>query len=405
MNFNIVKKNKKKDDDEDLLDEDELEVEEEKSSSNNNDAKKKMFKFMGFVLIGVFLIFFLLYLVSLFSRGHSYTYEDIEKVLVDAAKEYFAENPSYLPTEDGNVVEVDHTNLVAAGKMKDLSEYLEEGVSCSASVLVEKSGSEYLYSPFLNCGDTYATVLFHDKVVSDQSVVSSGYGLYSMNGGYVFRGELVNNYVQLSNSVWRIVKITSNNNVVLISEDGAPYSQPWDNRYNEDRFYESGINQYSASRVREYLEKIYSNPSTNDGEDLLSEGDRARIVSYNVCTGKRTTSSESKNNSEECAEVLQNQKLGLLTLSDYMVASIDTSCKSSKTKSCQNYNYLAKDFDWWLVTANKEDNSTVFKVDRGGVITTDNASTYSIVRPVIYLNSNVLYDSGDGSLENPYVIR
>ena len=93
-----------------------------------------------------------------------------------------------------------------------------------------------------------------------------------------------------------------------------------------------------------------------DDEKVLSDKDRSRIISYDLCVGKRNMNSSSKNNSEECRQKVQNQKLGLLTLSDYMMASIDPNCKSSETRSCKNYNYLVIDSAWWLATANKENN-------------------------------------------------
>ena len=402
INFNLVKKPKKEDDIE--INDDDDDVEEKSSSSNDDFAKKKMLRFM-FIIVGVAVALLLfLYIISLMA-GRTYTYADIEKIMKEAAQSYFADYPEQLPQGEGSIVEIDVNNLVYAEKMKPLTEYTGEEILCGGTVQVEKTGTEYLYTPYLNCGDAYVTIEFYQKIVSQDNIVTSGYGLYAANGSYVYRGEEVNNYVKLGKGLWRIVKVTSNNNVVLISNEGVPYGQPWDNRYNEERLYEAGINTYNASRVKEYLDKIYKNPSKDDGEDLLSKADKAKIVSFSVCTGKRTTTSESKNNSEECTQVLQDQKLGLLTLSDYLFASVDPNCKSASSKSCKNYNYLTMKEDWWLVTANKEDTSTVFAVTRNGNVNAETAANYAIVRPVIYLNSRILYSSGDGSLEKPYKVR
>ena len=399
MNINLVKKPKK--DDEEIVDEED-DVELEESDSSNRAAKKKMMRFMLYIICGAVLLLIILYAVSLFS-SRSYTYEDVETILKEAAQSYFAEHPESLPKEEGSIIEIDSSNLVVAGKMDNISDYLGEAL-CTGSVQVELSGSEYLYTPYLNCGEVYSTVELATKVLSG-ATVNSGYGLYSTNTGYAFRGEDVNNYVKLDKSLWRIVKITSSNNLVLISAEGVPYTQYWDNRYNEERLYEAGINQYDASRIKEYLSKIYTNPNEDNGELLLSNSDKAKMISFNVCTGKRSIKSESKNNKEECAKYLQNQKMGLLTLSDYLYASIDPNCKSASTKSCKNYNYLTMKEDWWLVTANKEDTSTVFLVSRSGNVVAEDAGHYGIVRPVIYLNSRVLYKDGNGSAEKPYTVR
>ena len=113
-----------------------------------------------------------------------------------------------------------------------------------------------------------------------------------------------------------------------------------------------------------------------------------------------------QDNTEECAVTLKNQKYGLLTLSDFISASVDPTCKSASTKSCRNYNYLVnKKFDWWLVTACNEGSSKVFQVRRTGSVSVEDASSYGIVRPVILMNSKVLYKSGNGTLEKPYKIR
>ena len=409
INFNIVKKQKQHEDEEDnFMDEDE--IEEEKKDKDNSifdqNAKKRMFLFMGILLGGLLLLFLVLYIVSLFSHP-TYQYSDIENILKNAAVSYFKENDNYLPVNDGDIVEVDSSNLVAAGKMRDLSEYTPKGVLCSATVQVEKAGSEYLYTPFLNCGDSYSTVEFSKKITQDsQNIVSEGYGLYSMNGEYVFRGENVNNYVKFGENLWRIVKINSNNNVVLIHDSGITYaSQPWDDRYNETSKYSSGVNQYSTSRIREYLAKAYDTPDENAEKFLLSKEDRAKIVSYNLCVGKRSASSEGNHNSEECSEVLRDQKYGLLTLSDYMAASIDPNCKTATSPSCMNYNYLATAHNWWLATANKDDNIKVYKVNESGVASLEIAISYGVIRPVVYLNSRALYKSGSGTLEDPYLIR
>ena len=212
---------------------DEYELEDVEEVSSDDIIKLKMFKFMGFIVIGVIILLLILFIASKFSVQKKYTYSDVESIMKNAAISYFKDFPESLPSEDGNIVEIDSSNLIAEGKMKDFSQYIPDGDTCKGSVLVEKINSEYLYTPYLSCGDNYITVELYKKVVSDNSVVTSGYGLYSVGGGYVFRGETVNNYVKLGNSLWRIVKITSNNNLVLISSDGLPYSKPWDNRYNE----------------------------------------------------------------------------------------------------------------------------------------------------------------------------
>ena len=401
---NMVKKNKKEEieEEEELL---EYDIDNE-DVPTKSEAKGKMVKFMGIILGIVILLLLIMFLITTLSP-RKYTYTQIENILENAAVSYFKDFPDSLPKEEGSIVEIDSSNLVQAEKMKELVEYTGENVTCSGKVQVEKSGNDYLYTPYLNCGNDYATTELYKKVTSEENIVTAGYGLYNNNGTYTFRGEEVNNYVKMGLGLWRIVKITSNNNIVLISNEGTAYGHSWDDRYNERKSYEAGINQYSVSRIKDYLNKIYTNPSKKeeDGEYILSKKDRSKLVYFNLCTGKRSVNSESKDNSQECTEVLKNQKIGLLTVSEYMYASLDPNCKTPGSRTCKNYNYLSATKGWWLLTADKDDNAQVFQIDQGGRITSELAGTYAGVRPVVHLNSKVLYKSGKGTLEKPYRIK
>lgn len=398
MNKNLVKKPKKEEKFED--EDDELE-EESSSSDSSNDSKQKLFKLMGIITCVTVVLLVILYIASLFS-SKSYTYADLENIMKNASVKYFEAHSEYLPKEEGKLVQVDVANLVYEERMKDLSEY---GVNCTGYVLVEKIGNNYVHTPYLNCGDNYSTVELYKKVLSDNPIVKDGYGLYNLNNEKVFRGENVNNYVQLENGLWRIVKITNDNSLVLIHNDGLHYNQAWDDRYNESKMYNIGNNQYNTSRIKEYLNKVYTSPSEEDQEVILSDHDKARMTSFSLCTGKRTVKSTKNNNSEECSVTTKNTKLGLLTLSDYINASLDPGCKTASNKSCLNYNYLVIDSSWWLVTANKENNYSVFMVNDMGAIEIANASQFNKVRPVINLSERALFEKGTGTLEDPYVIR
>ena len=405
VNFNLVKKPKKDENDIDYEEVEDIDLDDDKPNKHysSDEAKVKMIRLMGIIVIFVVILLVVLWLASLVN-GAKATYEDVELIMKDAAVSYMADHPEYYPKNDGDIVEVPADNLVAEGKMRDLSQYFGEGM-CSGKVQVEKAGSDYLYTPYLNCGEEYTTVELYRKIAENNEIVKEGNGLYSTNEGYIFRGENIDNYVKLDNALWRIVKINNDGNVVLILSNGIVNSKPWDNRFNEEKNYEAGLNNYNVSRIKDYLKDVYAGNVEFDDEKVLSDKDRARIVSYSLCVGKRSMDSTSKNNSEECKQKLQDQKLGLLTLSEYLYASLDENCKSANTKSCTNYNYLAIDEEWWLATASTANDYEVFKVDRWGIVQVDTAGTYSQVRPVVYLNSRAMYLGGKGTLQDPYTVK
>ncbi len=410
MKFNVGGNNSKQIVTEEIEDNDDDELEEDASTSSSNsngskivdDEKKKLIRMMGLILIIVVILILFLFLITSLGSGKK-TYEEIEEIMVTAAEGYFNDHKENLPKKDGGTQTIDVAVLVSEGRMKELSKYTDS--VCTGSVKVEKSGSTYLYVPNLNCGDSYATVTLVNKVKEDNDTVSSGYGLYNKNGYYVFRGERVNNYVQLDNSLWRIVKISSGNELVLVKSEGLGTPVPWDDRYNQETNYNAGINNYSSSRIKEKLEELYITSEESVVKTLLSAKDKSRLVSYDVCSGKRGTTESGVEQAIECREITRDQKMGLLTVSDFMNASIDPECTNPSSLNCQNYNYLVADYSWWLVTAASTNSHDAYMVEANNGIKTTNTNLYARLRPVIHLNSEVRYKSGSGTEEDPYIVK
>ena len=367
----------------------------------NSDLKKKLMKIM-LIIVGVLVLILVITLViSLFTGGNK-SYEEIEEIMKNSAIEYYEVQSGLLPREEGETVTINVSTLVDAELMDPLSE-LRKGESCTGRVEVTKSGDNIVYTPYLECGDNYITKELY-RAVLEQGVVTSGNGLYDMNGEKVYRGDMVNNYVQLDDALFRIVKVTADNKILLILNDtDFNTSTYYDDRYNTDRGFNSGFNDYKISRMYEYLDNLYNNRLD---VQLLSDNDKEKLAPFNLCVGKRTPSDTTNNNSLECSEVLENQMMGLLTVSDYLNASLDVNCRTTLDRSCQNYNYLRLDnIDWWLVTGDSLNSYEVYYVKTGGYLDESNASSYKKVRPTIMLNSNAMIKSGDGSSSNPFQLK
>ena len=76
----------------DEYDEEDDDFEETPSSSNQPNMKDQMTKF-AFVIIGGIVIIVLLIIIVLSLMNRSYTYEEIEQIMVNAAESYFKKNP------------------------------------------------------------------------------------------------------------------------------------------------------------------------------------------------------------------------------------------------------------------------------------------------------------------------
>lgn len=378
----------------------EYDEEEYEESKSNNILGFKMKKILIILVLITALLIVTLWLLSIDSSEKKKDYSSYEKKMISAAKQYYKINNKELPANNATA-EVTLSKLIDLKYMENYSEIK----SCSGSVTVENKNNDYSYSSYLDCGDSYTSKSLFKTITNN--VVTSDDGVYRMNNEYVYRGEKVKNYVKFSGRIWRIVKVDSNNDIVLIYDDEMDLYSVWDDRYNEITQYNTGYNNYEKSRIKDYLEEVYDNSKkgVEDRKTLLTKKAASKLVGYKLCTGKSTINQTPNNNSYECSTVSENTKIGLLTLSDFVNASIDPACTNASSISCENYNYLATGIStWWLSTPVSENNSEVFIVRKGRIYKSECNSSEDI-KPVIHLSGNTMYNSGNGTEEKPYVIK
>ncbi len=414
---------------EDALDNDEkkedLEFEEddyEDETTNGNTNQQrieqeqfrvKMLKLFVIVIIGLVVVLGLGFIFSLFSKK-DYTYVEVEDVMKNAAISYFEDYPKKLPSTTDESLEVNSSILVENKKMKELDYYLKDK-NCKGNVTVDKvSNKEYTYTPYLKCGTDYETTTLYDAIKNKKNIVTSGYGLYIYNGEYVYRGANVNNYVKFSDSdtIFRIVKVTKDNEVVLIQEDASENDYEWDSRYNQAYEDTSGINDYKNSKISETLSNYYKSKKEQDngnyygfGEEteFLTKEDRKKTVKFKNCVGRRSESDTSKDGSSECS-IIYESEIGLLPVYDFLNASIDPNCTTTTSPSCQNYNYIADGSSTWLANGSSEYSNEVYILYLGYVASSE-ASDSNYIRPIIHLSDKVMLEKGKGTKNNPYIIR
>lgn len=400
-------------DHDDYLDDDQFKEEQTEnvsnsSSTNNDEFRDKIISMFKIVLIALIIILVVGFIISIFSKKN-YSYSSVEDVMRDAAINYFKDNSGKLPKTDDQVVEVGTDILINNGYMKKLSHYIKDE-DCSGKVTVERSTtSTYNYTPVLSCG-SYTTTSLVDVVRKAKNIVEEGYGVYNLNDEYVYRGLKVNNYVRFNDSriLWRIVKVNSNNEPVLITEGQTTNTYSWDTRYNNNAEDNSGIGVFHNSNISLVLDALYKNKIAElddyyDSEvNFLTEYDKTKIVSFDACVGARGEEDTTKDGSTECA-VTEKVKMAMLPVYDYLNASIDSNCTSTMRPDCQNYNYLNSYYTYWLLTGNSDVNNKAYVVS--SYVYDKTADYDAVIRPVIHLNPNVMVESGKGTMNNPYIIR
>ena len=367
------------------------------------DAFKEMDKKTLWWLIGglggIVVLILILNLASRVSNPSYVGYETVEENLVEAAKRYFNDNQILLPSTTGNSSMVTLNTLVVGEYIKPLNKYLKNGDSCDASVSVTKLTTDYDYTPYLNCGADYTSVELYKRVLEDNTITTSGAGLYGIDYEKVFRGEVKNNFVSLNNKLWRIVKIDSNNNVVLISNFNTDIYE-WDDRYNQELDSNDGINNYELSRIKDAIEADYN------GNELLTEYEKSKVVYLKACVGGRGYKEEGHTADVECKTLTETEvPVRLLTVGEFIEASIDANCKIVGDKGCTNYNYLLdKNYSFWSMTKGEKDSSQVYVISNNG-ISESRADISRQVRYVISLSPKAFYEKGSGTEQDPYIIK
>jgi len=363
------------------------------------EQKPELKKIILFVLLIIVMIIIGVVIFSVF-KGEDLTYEQLEDKMRQAAINYYESNNDKLPT-DGNSTTISYNSLVEAGNLKAIDKYLNNGSSCTGSVLVKNANNNYSYTPYLDCGGNYKTLEFYNKLLTDNPVVTEKSGLYVQGDSKIFRGEKINNFVSMGNSLWRIVRVDSDNTIKLILYSGR-YRSNYDNRYNSERGTSVGKNDYNVSRLKETLDSLYNS------ESFISSNIKGKLVSKPLCLGGRNETDNINDGSIECSQTINGEYIGNLSLYEYINASLDSKCQTVNTNECQNYNYLVDteyDVSWWLSTPSKDNTYQVYFITSSGYIDVGNCSINLYARPTIYLGTEVVYSSGTGTLDDPYVIR
>lgn len=368
-----------------------------------NAIKKmdKKFKITCLVIVGIPL-FILLFLAIVQGCKNGASYEKYEKQMVEAAEKYFKQE-NLIPGSEGQKETVDLATLVNKKYIKSTEKYLDD-LSCMGSISVIRNGASieendggYLnYTYELTC-DEYSTPLLINKIKED--LTTEGDGLYVNSEGYIYRGYKVENYIRFYGTMYRILSIDEDNNLKLLKVEPERNSRIWDNKFNVDSNYSSGKNIYKDSKILEYLINDYKN------EKKFSQDVKKSIVAHDICVGKRSTTNLELSNTVECSEILEDQLISLLELTDFAKASLDENCNSIKAKSCKNYNYLKGTVtSTWTVNGVLDNTYEAYAL-LDGIAYAQTTNEYNTYQWVIYISGNETYTSGKGTLNDPYVIE
>ena len=251
----------------------------------NKIGTKNIIK-MGMVVI-IIIVCIIGFSLIYYNFFYQKSYEEIESIMIDAAKHYYSDHEEELPKTVGESKSIKAETLTSNDYMKSISEYLKnEDIACKASINVTNVNNKL-------------TLIYNDERID---------------------------------------------NIV------------WDDRYNNEKMKNLGINDYKVSRIKEHLNNLYK------GSTLFKISDKLLITNYSLEIGKAGEEDDDRSGNLAKSNILDNQYIGLISAKDFMIASLDKNCTKVSSESCANYNYLAKyDYNYWTLTADKDSTNKVFE--------------------------------------------
>lgn len=242
----------------------------------------------------------------------------------------------------------------------------------------------------------------YEKLIGYSAGVS---GIKKVNNDYYFYGDNPNNYLYYNCAneldhktceLWRIIGLTYN------AEDNKYLTKITKDDYLNKQKYADSSEEWDSSSINKYLSEqyklandLYLKEFSFKQENLTSLADR---ISYR--------------------DKLNKSKIMLINLSDYLNASKCTNdLVTAYTGECLTNNWLNKGEKEWTMTMNYLEpikdpeteelipvtNNKVYSV--GSSIEATEVTNELNIRPVVYLKDRMLVTSGDGSFDNPYIIR
>jgi len=366
----------------------------------NIKLDEKLMKMMTYMAAGFVLFVIIIFLFTGCSKTKTYKLENIhelEEKLIEMARNYLERNPDSKPVE-GSEITLSLESFIENGEIKPLDEIIIDAEGCTGQINVLNNYGYLLYLPKIDCGEFYRAKTLADWILTEADIVTTGNGLYAQGGGYIYRGDTVDNHLAFAGRLWVILRINADGSIQIMEVDRRE-TTVWDNRFNVNQNFASGINDFVHnnvnSRVKDRLEAFWAD------EKEFSEKTKGHILAQDLCVGKRAEEAKGKDGALECAQRMPNQMLGLITVHEFMQASLDPDCVHTTSVPCLNYNFLAVlRPSYWTLTADSETTHRVFRVSDN--INRSNATSTAATKLTVLLTPEVLYSRGNGSLEEPF---
>ena len=313
---------------------------------------------------------------------------------------------------------------------------------------------------------TYITNLYEDSITRASNNLKKD---NTEDKNIRYYGANPNNYVRFNNELWRIIGIFGNNVKLIRNDrlgwlswdtsESTVNSGYGINQWGESK--DTSGNIYEGADLQVYLNKMYyggievtcyndlNNTKTTCPKDskgnflTIDETSKSFIDnhSWNIGAPNHSTLNNSTTQSYDTVEFYKAERgnatgricnggdacndtvertitwtgyIGLQYITDYAYASSESVCEtnmqeqdSSNAYICKNNNWMQRSTLAWYLSPNAYPGNARYV---GVVFGNGRADEYATARPLsvfptIYLKSNVIIESGNGSTSDPYVLK
>ena len=238
-----------------------------------------------------------------------------------------------------------------------------------------KNASGYLDNKNTLAGKVLSNnnIKINNNTPNIDTIETESMGLYKTedNEGisYYFRGSESNNYVELDNMCFRIIRIKGDGSTKLLLADTKKCNESMNNT--------GTIGEAKIEDINNILNEWFKNNITNEN-----------VIYTNYCNSNSSISALS------CNDAFQTN-ISILTKDEVVFAGLNEKDVNLKTYITENYQ------DKTIALLNDLDNN-LYGINNGKIVSVNNDETY-IIRPVITLKNDTLAN-GNGTIESPYII-
>ena len=237
------------------------------------------------------------------------------------------------------------------------------------SVVLYFGGRCFYYYSLQSQEKKAASMTLNGMILDTNPLVKEGDGLHQIKDGYMFKGNVSNNYVWFANRMFRVLGINKDGSVKVVSNDLVSI------------FMWGESDSYDKSNIRLWLTNTNDEHSGIYYKTIPKQKNYIKKTAYTIDSLKKDSI---KNGKDKYSDSVVS-----LSLNDY----VNAGGKSSFLNNGKLFYLLGF----------SSDKENLYVEEDGSIRTCDKLDAYGI-RAVVTIKKNLAVSGGDGTESNPYVI-